>query len=82
MKLNYKLKLFNMVCDWDIVSSRKEIPVLRLLGCALFGDLIYLKRYPDSTGTLDSHIWRLPVSEESKEVYMAMSEVWNMSWSE
>jgi len=28
-----------VVCDQDIVSSRKEIPVLRLLGCALFGDL-------------------------------------------
>jgi len=26
------------VCDRDIVSSGKEIPVLRLLGCALFGD--------------------------------------------
>ena len=29
----------DVVCDRDIVSSRKEIPVLRLLlGCALFGD--------------------------------------------
>jgi len=26
------------VCDRDIISSGKEIPVLRLLGCALFGD--------------------------------------------
>jgi len=43
----------NVVCDRDIVSSGKEIPVLRLLGCALFGDSM---RYPDSTGTLDSHI--------------------------
>jgi len=28
----------DVVCDRDIVSSGKEIPVLRLLGCALFGD--------------------------------------------
>jgi len=28
----------NVVCDWDIVSLGNEIPVLRLLGCALFGD--------------------------------------------
>jgi len=46
----------NVVCNQDIVSSRKEIPVLRLLGRALFGDSIYLRRYPDSTGTLDSYI--------------------------
>jgi len=45
----------DMVCDQDIISSGKEIPVLRLLGRALFGDLIYLRRYPDSTGTLDSY---------------------------
>jgi len=45
----------DVVCDRDIVSSGKEIPVLRLLGCALFGDLIYLRRYPDSPGTLDSY---------------------------
>jgi len=72
----------DVVCDWDIVSSGKEIPVLRLLGCALFRDSIYLRRCPDSTGILDSYRWRLPVSEESKEVHMVMSEVWNMSWSE
>jgi len=42
----------DVVCDRDIVSSGKEIPVLRLLGCVLFG---ILRRYPDSTGTLDSH---------------------------
>ena len=42
----------DVVCDRDIISSGKEIPVLRLLGCALFGDS---RRYPDSTGTLDSH---------------------------
>jgi len=42
----------DVVCDQDIVSSGKEISVLRLLGCALFRDL---KRYPDSTGTLDSY---------------------------
>jgi len=28
----------DVVCDRDIVSSEKEISVLRLLGCALFGD--------------------------------------------
>ena len=28
----------DVVCDRDIVSSGKEIPVLRLLGYALFGD--------------------------------------------
>ena len=72
----------DVVCHRDIVSSRKEIPMLRLLGCALFGDSIYLRRYPDSTGTLDSYRWSLPVGEESKEVHMAMSEVWNMSLSE
>jgi len=70
-----------VVCDQDIVSSGKEILVLRLLGCALFGDSIYLRRYPDSIGTLDSYRWRIPISEESKEVHMAMCEVWNMSWS-
>jgi len=44
-----------VVCDQDIVSSRKEIPVLRLLERALFGGSIYLKRYPDSIDTLDSY---------------------------
>jgi len=63
----------DVVCDRDIVSSRKEIPVLRLLGCALFGDSIYLRRYPDSTGILDSYRWRIPLSEESKEVHIVMS---------
>jgi len=43
----------DMVCDRDTVSSGgQEILVLKLLGCALFGDS---RRYPDSTGTLDSH---------------------------
>jgi len=28
----------DVVCDRDIVSSGKEMPELRLLGCALFGD--------------------------------------------
>jgi len=65
----------DVVCDQDIVSSRKEIPVLRLLRHALFGDSIYLRRYPDSTSTLDSYRRSLPVSEESKEVHMVMSEV-------
>ena len=36
----------DVMCDRDIVSLGKEIPVLRLLGCALFGDS---RRYPDST---------------------------------
>jgi len=45
----------DVMCDRDIVSSGKEIPVLRLLGYALLGDSIYLKRYPYSTGTLDSY---------------------------
>jgi len=67
--------LNEMVCDRDIVSSGKEILVLRLLWCVLFGDLIYLRRYPDSTGILDSHRWRLSVSEESKKVHMVMFEV-------
>ena len=68
-----------VVCDQDIVSSRKEIPVLRLLERALFGGSIYLKRYPDSIDTLDSYRWSLPISKESKEVHIIMSEVWNMS---
>jgi len=46
----------DVVCDEDIVSSEKEITLLRLLGCALFGDSIYLKRYPDSINTLNSHM--------------------------
>jgi len=38
--LYYVVSMFvnDVVCDRDIVSSGKEIPVLRLLGCALFGD--------------------------------------------
>ena len=39
--LYYVVSLFvnDVVCERDIVSSGgKEIPVLRLLGCALFGD--------------------------------------------
>jgi len=72
----------DVVCDRDIVSPGKKIPMLRWLGCALFEDSIYLQRYPDSTSTLGSYRWRLPVSEESKEAHMAMSEIWNMSLSE
>jgi len=60
----------DVVCDRDIVYSGKEILVLRLLGCVLFGISIYLQRYSNSTGTLDSYRWRLPVSEDSKEVYI------------
>jgi len=39
--LHYVVSMFdiNVVCDRDIVSSGKEISVLRLLGCTiLFGD--------------------------------------------
>jgi len=49
--------------------------IFGLLGCVLFGDSIHLRRYPDSTGILDSYRRRLPISEESKEVHMTMSEV-------
>jgi len=70
------------VCDRDIVSLGKEISVLRLLGCTLFRDSIYLRRYSDSTGTLDWYRWSLPIGKESKEVHITMSEVWNMSLSE
>jgi len=45
----------DVVCDRDIVSSGKEILVLRLLRCTLFGDSVYLKRHPDSTVTYDSY---------------------------
>jgi len=45
----------DVVYDRDIVSSGKERRYL--LGCPLFGDSIYLRRYPDSTGTLDSYKW-------------------------
>jgi len=38
--LYYVVSMFvnDVVCDRDIVSSGKEILMLRLLGCALFGD--------------------------------------------
>jgi len=45
----------DVVCHRGIVFLGKEIHVLRLLGYALFGDSIYLRRYPDSTSTLDSY---------------------------
>jgi len=48
--------------DRDIVSSGKEIPVLRLLGCALFEDLLR-RMYPGSTSILKSHRWRIPGGE-------------------
>ena len=32
----------NMDDDQDMISSGKEIPVLKLLGCALFGNLIHV----------------------------------------
>jgi len=43
-----------------------------------------VKRYPNSTRTLNSDRWRLPRGDwlKSKEVHMDMSEVLNMSWSE
>jgi len=46
----------DVVYDRDIVSSGKEILVLRLVGCALFwgfGGILTLLVH--STGTLDSH---------------------------
>jgi len=38
--LYYVISMFvnDVVCDRDIVYSGKEIPMLRLLGCALFED--------------------------------------------
>jgi len=44
--------------DRYIVSSGKEIPMLRLLGCALFEDLSR-RRYPDSSSILESYRRRL-----------------------
>jgi len=48
--------MLRMIWNGDryIVSSGKEIPVLRLLGCALFEDLSRM-RYSDSIGILESH---------------------------
>jgi len=34
----YQCFMNDVECDRDIVSSGKKIPMLRLLGCALFGD--------------------------------------------
>jgi len=48
--------------DCDIVSSEKEILMLRLLGSVLFEDLSR-RRYFDSTSTLESHRWRVPSYE-------------------
>jgi len=42
----------DVVCDRNIVSSGKEISLLRLLRLHCLG---ILRRYPDSTGTLDSY---------------------------
>jgi len=38
--LYYVVSMFvnDVVCDRNIISSGKKISVLRLLGCALFGD--------------------------------------------
>jgi len=41
--------------DRYIVSLGKEIPVLRLLGCELFEDLLR-RRYFDSIGTLEGYL--------------------------
>ena len=65
----------DVVCDRDIVSSGKEIPVLRLLGCALFGDSKEVSWFYWYIGL---YRWSLPVGEESKEIHMVLSEVWNM----
>jgi len=70
------------ICEWCGVWSRYSIfrkgntrvEIIRM--CIVLG---ILRRYPDSTGTLDSHGWKLPISKESKEVHMILSEVWNMS---
>jgi len=35
----------DVVCDRYLVSSEKEILVLRSLRCVLFGDSMYLRRY-------------------------------------
>jgi len=51
--------------DQNIVSSAKEIPKLRLLGCTLFEDLSR-RRCTDSTSTLESHRWRVPGGESWK----------------
>ena len=39
-------------------------------------------KYSNSTSRLDSHRWNLPISEESEEIDMTMSEIWNISLSE
>jgi len=44
--------------DRYTISSGKEIPVLRLLGCALFEDLSR-RRYSYSISILESYRWRL-----------------------
>jgi len=54
--------------DRDIVSSGKEILVLRLLGCALFEDLSR-RRYHASTSTLESHR-RMILGGESKRRFI------------
>jgi len=74
----YQCLVNDVVCDRDTVSSGKEIPVLRLLGCVLFGDSKEVSWLYWYIG-LDSYRWSLPVGEESKEVHMVLSEVWNMS---
>jgi len=60
----------DVMCDRNIVSSGKEIPVLRLFGSALFGDSIYLRRYPNSTSILDS------INEEYQLVKSRKRFIW------
>jgi len=47
-----KLIVFDVMCDHYIVFLRKEILVLRWLGCAFFGDLSGTM-YPNSIGILE-----------------------------
>jgi len=48
--------------DRDMVSSRNEISMLRLLECTLFEDLSRM-RYLESIGTLELHRWRVSGGE-------------------
>jgi len=55
----------DVVCDWGIVYSEKEIFVWDSLAHALF---VYLsiRRYPDSTVRLESFKWRLSCDRSQK----------------
>jgi len=68
-------KTVSFMFDWDIVSSGKEIPVLRLLGCALFEDLLR-SMYPDFIGTLEWYRWRV-LGGESWRRFIQMKKSWS-----